>query len=215
MEGVKDLQGLYTLLMGEEGSSADQPKQKGILTYKKDQLKPGMVIAVYDGTLKADQTVDGDVGYFKITESLDGDKYAFEGADFEDVIDLPDLIPLPDDGSYTDFRYTITADQLMFEDLLSKEAGLDASSKVNEGDFVYFYKGTPSSLKELGEYGLGRIVKVSKTREDLVVFYEYATLEEFYSSSGMYVKLKDLDIPLTEDEKEIILKGCLINYYRG
>ncbi|MBR6891150.1 MAG: hypothetical protein IKN05_09185, partial [Clostridia bacterium] len=197
VEGVGELNGLYNLVADDEGQSVESNEGKGVLTCA-TELRPGATVAIYDGTLNADNTVDGEVGYFRILGSLGDDKYAYEGADFMDVVFTPDVFPVKDDGTFDDGRVTLSAEDLAFEGPLCRQLKLDAATTVDIGDYVYFYSGTPGSVAELDEKGIGRITAVRAEGDGLAVEYERATLDELQATGDAYIRMDRIEIPMTD-----------------
>ncbi|MBR6891373.1 MAG: hypothetical protein IKN05_10330, partial [Clostridia bacterium] len=181
---------------------------ENVLTTDAD-LAPGMTVAVYDGTLNSDNTVDGDVGYFRIVSDLGGGRYGYTGAEFTDVINVPHVFPLADDGSFDDGVVTVSAETLAFTDPIYKELGFDAGTRMRVGDFVYFYSGRPASVAELDERGVGRITDLAPEGDGLRVAYDPATMNDIHTSADMYVKIPQLDIPLNDYDQEGIRQAML------
>ncbi|MBR5657940.1 MAG: hypothetical protein IKX10_00910 [Lachnospiraceae bacterium] len=203
VEGITDLKSLYTLVASNDGETETRENSKsGTLTYKKAPLTPGTVVAIYNGELKEGGIVDGDVGYYKITEDLGNAKYAYDGADFTDVIWIPDIIPLPDDGNYNDRQYKITAAQLQFPGALNSELGLTSSTKVDVGDFVCFYTGAATKFNDLQISGIGRITKAEASGNDIIVSYEPASMEDIDNSAGMYMSVVPIELPVSSIDQD-------------
>ena len=203
VDGITDLSSLYTLVAGDDGEAKKNTKS-GTFTYKKETLAPGTTIAIYNGKLNSDGSVNGDVGYFKIQEALGDNKYSYVGAEIEDVIWIPDVFPLPDDGNYNDRKYTMTAAQLQFSGPLYQEMNMASSVTVDVGDFVYFYSGNPATLSDMQMSGIGRIIRTEKSGNDLIVTYEPASMEDIENSIGMYMTVSQIELPTTEIDEEAL-----------
>lgn len=178
---------------------------KGVLTYKGDKsIEVGTKVAVYDGKLKSDGTVDGSVGYFKITEVKGNGEYAYETPDFEDVIFLPDIIPVQDDGSFKDGNIFVSADQLQFGNAPYKDMGLDSDTVVEPGDFIAVYKGNMSNADSVEMTGYGCITAVEEKDGGLQIRYDEVSEQTLRRSSDMFMQLDNVPVPMTEEElKEV------------
>lgn len=178
---------------------------KGVLTYKGDKsIEVGTKVAVYDGKLKSDGTVDGSVGYFKITEVKGNGEYAYETPDFEDVIFLPDIIPVKDDGSFNDGNIFVSGDQLLFSDSKYKDMGLDADTVVEPGDFIAVYTGTLVNTDTMTLTGYGCIKSVEEKDGGLLIKYDTVSEQTLRRSSDMFMQLDNVPVPMTEEElKEV------------
>ncbi|MBR4769169.1 MAG: hypothetical protein IK088_09370, partial [Lachnospiraceae bacterium] len=203
VQGIDSLGGLYGLVMDNEGNTTETSK-RGVLTYTKGKLAPGMTVAVYDGTLNPDKSVDGSVGYFKIAEDQGNGKYRYGGADLTDVVFLPDVIPLPDDGTFDDGKFVIPAAALNFNTPLHRELKLGADTTVDVGDFVVFYTGAASKSSDLKNGQFAKITGVEKAAAGTEITYIPSTMDELHDSADMYMKVEQLDIPADEiDEQQI------------
>ncbi len=177
---------------------------KGVLTYNGDKsIEVGTKVAVYDGKLSSDGSVDGSIGYFKITEVKGKGQYAYETPDFEEVIFLPDIIPVQDDGSFKDGKIFISADQLQFGNGQYKDAGLDSDTVVEPGDFIAVYKGSLNAdSMELTGYGC--ITAVEEKDGGLQVLYDEVSEQKLRRSTDMFMQLDNVPVPMSDEElKEV------------
>ncbi|MBP5151644.1 MAG: hypothetical protein ILP13_01870, partial [Lachnospiraceae bacterium] len=81
VNGIGPLGSMFEITVDKDGNQqAKEKERKGTLYYGGDKtLYKGLVIAVYDGTLNPDKSVDGDVGYFEITEVKGNGNYDYQG----------------------------------------------------------------------------------------------------------------------------------------
>ncbi len=202
VEGVDSLGGLYDLVAGD-GQEVRSNDATGVLTCK-TALNPGATIAIYDGTLNDNGTVDGDMGYYKIREDLGGGCYAFGAPEVLDVLFTPDVIPAPDDGSFDDGRVVLDQAALAFQGPLYDELKLNAATTVDVGDYIAFYTELPATADQLASAPLGRITGVEPGEGGLTITYEPATLNELHASADMYLKVPQVAIPYNEEHTEEI-----------
>ncbi len=202
VDGVALDGGLFKADANTDGDiTVTKNNDKGVLTYRgSEKISAGMTVAVYDGTLNSDNTVDGSVGYFKITKAMGQNQYAYEGADFTDVVFVPDVIPVRDDGSFQDGEILISADQLKFSGKVFQDMGLDSHTVVEPGDFLAVYTGNLNNESSLNLTGYGCITSVTKEGSGLRVRYDVASEETLKQSSDAYVHYDNVPIPLTEEE---------------
>ena len=202
VEGVSLDLGLFSADADMDGEfNVTKNDGKGVMTYSgSENLSAGITVAVYDGILHADQTVDGSVGYFKITKKMGSNQYAYESADFTDVVFMPDIIPVRDDGSFQDGDIFISSDQLKFTSDLHKTMGLDANTVVEAGDFLAVYTGNLSNESSLSLTGYGCITSVVRENGGLRVHYDVASEDTVMQSSDSYMQIDNVPISLTEEE---------------
>ena len=197
------------LIRAETSTNGDmtvsENTDSGVLNYSgSEQINAGMTVAVYDGTLNEDGTVNGSIGYFNITESLGGGKYAYGSPDFTDVVFTPDIIPAKDDGSFDDGEILLTSDQLDFSGEVYKTMGLNENTVIEAGDFLAIYTGDLSDPDNMELIGYGCITAVEESEAGLVVRYDPVTEGYLQQSADMYMKVDNVPVPLTEEEiKEI------------
>ncbi|MBR4208604.1 MAG: InlB B-repeat-containing protein, partial [Lachnospiraceae bacterium] len=174
----------------------------GVLTYTGNRtLFVGERIAVYDGILNEDASVDGNVGYFTITEDLGDGQFAYEGADVVDVLFHPDNIPVLDDGTFEDGEVLLAPDQMDFSDPFYEQLHLNSSTVIEAGDFLTFYSG---SLMDPSLVGYGAITEVTGEGENLLIHYTVATLEEITAHQEMFLDMGDVVVTPTPEEQEVL-----------
>ena len=210
VEGV-DLKGLVSLDADAEGNlAAHMNEDSGILTYTGSRtLSVGEEIAVYDGVLREDGTVDGSVGYFTLTEDLGGGRFAYGSADPLDVLLVPDVIPVPDDGSYEDGQILLSYAVLDFSAEWYRKVNLDENTKLEAGDYLTFYTGNPEKPHSLTNKGYGHVTAVQRQEEGVLVSYEPASEQDLIHSFEMFLHLGEMDLELTEEEEQTAVESML------
>ena len=186
--------GLYQI---DENGVATQNAEKGTFTYTGGKtLAVGDVLAITgEGVNLNDITsTEGDVAYIKITEALGGKQYRYEMADVEDVLFLPDVLPIENvwDMDQNDTTVTISADNLS---TALKNVNADS---LDVGDFLTFINGSGA------EYG--RVTGFTQDGERWVITYEEAdenTVEEaldVYYTQEKPIEVTAEDIARIENE---------------
>ena len=198
-KGVDVKGGLYNLVADLNGDDAKQQETSGIMQYSGD-LSAGMTVAVYDGTLKDDGTVDGEVIYLLITEKKEDGSYAYEGAELASVLFIPDVIPVPDDGTFDDGTFTIDKAYFDFESENFRMFGLDENSAVEAGDFIAFYKGRFDLIDNDALVGYGLVKSVTESGKNVTVVYEEASAEDILNSFQLYSAESNMDVPLSDED---------------
>ena len=208
VSGVSMDRGLFRVKGNTDGEmSVSENDDSGILTYSGNkEIHAGDTIAVYDGKLKSSGAVDGSVGYFKITEVLGGGKYAYEGADYKDVVFVPDMIPVKNDGSFKDGKILITKDQLDFSGDIYQTLGLSKDTVVEAGDFLVIYNGDLSKADSIALVGYGCVTSVQSAEDGLQVRYDVVSEEKVKESADMYMHVDNVDLQLTQDQLQEIAK---------
>ena len=210
-EGIDTLEGLLTFTADGDDQGIDTSNQKGILKTKKE-LKAGTNIAVYDGKLREDGTVDGNVGYFKITKVKGNGRYEYQSAEFMEVYAFPNIIPVKYNNNAKSGNVKIGSGELEFKGGLYKELNLDETTDIKEGDYIYFYSGSlPSSTAALAKQcvSIAKIDKVIKTSDGISVDYTESSLDEIHNSTGMYQEISNIEIPVSKEDEEAIRTSML------
>ena len=204
--GISELNALYKV--SEDGSTLKKNEAGGSFVYKKGTLAPGTTVAIYDGTLGKDGRVDGEVGYYRIRESLGDGKYTYGGAEFTDVLFLPDVIPVKDDGTFQDGSVRLDATVLSFNGAAYSHLRLGKNTKVEPGDYLYFYTGNAKAVKDLNVIGVGRVTSVAQDGKNLIVKYEVSSKKEV-ENYGMHEQIGQIPIPLDTAQKDALSKNVL------
>lgn len=125
---------------------------KGSFVYAANSEKAsqvGNVVALYDGLhpddRDADETSDDklkNISYVEITD-VEGSKYSFKNAELEDVMFVPDMLPVPLDAEGDPGNHSIKVKESVMDYSDSKYANmnLDGDTRVQTGDFIAFYTG--------------------------------------------------------------------------
>ena len=193
--------GLYQI---DENGVAAQNAENGTFTYTGEKtLQVGDVLAVTRGNVNLnDVTSDaGDVAYIKVTK-VKGDRVSYEMADVEDVLFLPDVLPIESgwdtDGDANNASITVTE-----EHITAAMAGVDADS-LDVGDFLAFLKDgagyDTTDDGQISKYGRIETVTVDDAAGQYVITYTPATAKDIENSLDVYYT-QDREITLTEQEQ--------------
>lgn len=195
-EGLSDavFKGLYQV---DNSGIATQNAESGTFTYKDGKLQIGDVLAVKDGAVNLDDvtSTEGDVAYIKITAVGTNDNYSYEMADVEDVLFMPDVLPVQSnwDTDTSDNQITITSKEL--DTAMSK---VEAKS-LDKGDFLGF---TDASDTEPTKYGKIESF-ATNSKGDYVITYETATEKDVETSLDVYYS-KEQQVEVSKEEKQDI-----------
>ena len=203
-EGLSDavFKGLYQV---DNSGIATQNTESGTFTYKDGKLQIGDVLAVKDGAVNLDDvtSTEGDVAYIKITAVGTNDSYSYEMADVEDVLFMPDVLPVQSgwDTDTSDNQITITSKEL--DTAMSK---VEAKS-LDKGDFLGF---TDASNAEPTEYG---IIKnfTTNSKGDYVITYETATETDVENSLDVYYS-KEQQVEVSKEQQQEIESQILQDF---
>ena len=206
--------------VGEDGIVQDAGEDtEGEFTYTGDQeIRVGDMVVVYEGTHPNERGTEdsaadnGVISYVKITE-VNGDRYSFEGAEMEEVVDTPDMFPLPDTYLEEAVGNTIQvpASAFVFSGDLYTEMGLDSSATVDVGDYIAFYSGYLDPAADENEdfsaeptqrYAQITGVTQSENGGTYTITYEEVELQEILESMNTYVE-NDVDVGAMMTEEEI------------
>ena len=206
VEGLSASGGLLQVA-ADADSAAVQEGPRGTFRYLGDErLSPGMTLAVYEGELQQDGSVaGGSVGYYKVSEDLGEGMFAYEKPDFEDVIFIPDNIPVPDDGTFDDGQVVLRPEQLDFSDPVYEALRLGKDTRVDVGDFMTFYTGDLKDGSAAAGAGSARVTGVEINEDgSLTVSYEPATTADMEGSMQMYLRNDDAEIEITDERRAFI-----------
>ena len=209
---------IAAMTIGTDGSLTEEGSDTtGTFTYKK-QLEVGDQVAIYSGdvipTMDMSSGDNSDVSFIEIT-GADGDKYTYRGSRPEDVLFMPDVLPLSmdkdQDGDPDNNSVTINVSDLTFgDDAMSRAMDLDSETTVDEGDYLALYTGT------MGENGsgtvslYGEITNVLLSGERYIVSYMPVSEEDMRQTMDVYQKenvegedlLEDTDVQALEEDIE-------------
>ena len=209
---------IAAMTIGTDGSLTEEGSDTtGTFTYKK-QLEVGDQIAIYSGdvipTMDMSSGDNSDVSFIEIT-GADGDKYTYRGSRPEDVLFMPDVLPLSmdkdQDGDPDNNSVTINVSDLTFgDDAMSQAMDLDSETTVDEGDYLAIYTGTMGE-NESGTVSLyGEITSVLLSEGKYIVSYIPVSEEDMRQTMDVYQKenvegedlLEDTDVQELEEDIE-------------
>ena len=209
---------IAAMTIGTDGSLTEEGSDTtGTFTYKK-QLEVGDQVAIYSGdvipTMDMSSGDNSDVSFIEIT-GADGDKYTYRGSRPEDVLFMPDVLPLSmdkdQDGDPDNNSVTINVSDLTFgDDAMSQAMDLDSETTVDEGDYLAIYTGTMGE-NESGTVSLyGEITSVLLSEGKCIVSYIPVSEEDMRQTMDVYQKenvegedlLEDTDVQELEEDIE-------------
>ena len=209
---------IAAMTIGTDGSLTEEGSDTtGTFTYKK-QLEVGDQIAIYSGdvipTMDMSSGDNSDVSFIEIT-GADGDKYTYRGSRPEDVLFMPDVLPLSmdkdQDGDPDNNSVTINVSDLTFgDDAMSRAMDLDSETTVDEGNYLALYTGTMGE-NESGTVSLyGEITSVLLSEGKYIVSYIPVSEEDMRQTMDVYQKenvegedlLEDTDVQALEEDIE-------------
>lgn len=209
---------IAAMTIGTDGSLTEEGSDTtGTFTYKK-QLEVGDQVAIYSGdvipTMDMSSGDNSDVSFVEIT-GADGDKYTYRGSRPEDVLFMPDVLPLSmdkdQDGDPDNNSVTINVSDLTFgDDAMSQAMDLDSETTVDEGDYLALYTGTMGE-NESGTVSLyGEITSVLLSEGKYIVSYIPVSEEDMRQTMDVYQKenvegedlLEDTDVQELEEDIE-------------
>lgn len=207
-EGLSDtvFQGLYQV---DNSGIATQNAASGTFTYKDSKLQIGDVLAVKDekANLKDITSTEGDVAYIKITSVNTNDSYSYEMADVEDVLFMPDVLPIQDgwDKDTKDGKVlTIAADNLS-----TAMSNVNAKS-LDEGDFISFINGAYDA-DSTQQTTYGKITHFSNEGGICVIEYTDATETDVENSLDVYYS-KEQQVEVSKEEQQKIESQILQDF---
>lgn len=209
---------IAAMTIGTDGSLTEEGSDTtGTFTYKK-QLEVGDQVAIYSGdvipTMDMSSGDNSDVSFIEIT-GADGDKYTYRGSRPEEVLFMPDVLPLSmdkdQDGDPDNNSVTINVSDLTFgDDAMSQAMDLDSETTVDEGDYLAIYTGTMGE-NESGTVSLyGEITSVLLSEGKYIVSYIPVSEEDMRQTMDVYQKenvegedlLEDTDVQELEEDIE-------------
>lgn len=204
-EGLKEsvFKGLYQI---DDTQTVSENTTSGTFTYTgADTLTVGQTLAVTEGTVNLDDVTSdsGKVAYIKITGVNGNNGYSYEMADVEDVLFIPDVLPI-ESGWYTGGGSASGSVTISAENLSTALKNVDAAG-LNVGDFLAFIDGVYKENGTASSYG--KVTNVSQSGEDYVITYAAVTEGEVENAlqNGLDVYYqKDKDIEVTEEDKKHI-----------
>lgn len=198
-EGLSDavFKGLYQV---DNSGIATQNAESGTFTYKDSKLQIGDVLAVKDGAVNLDDvtSTEGDVAYIKITAVHTNDNYSYEMADVEDVLFMPDVLPVQNDWDEDtlDNQITITSTELD-----TAMSNVNAKS-LDEGDFISFINGAYKADSEQ-QTTYGKITSFHNVGKNYVIEYTSAKESDIENSLDVYYS-KEQQVEVSKEEQQEI-----------
>ena len=210
---VSELVVPFVVLGGENANPNEMTKG----TFEYNALLPvGAKLVVYQGVspLERDLTTDneGSVAYITIT-SVNGNVYSYESSNTEDVLFVPDVLPVPVDadldGNQNNLSVTLPKYVLSFGEDIYANLDLDSQTTVDKGDYIAFYTGDFGENAQ--DSGYARISEVSEQSNQFILTYEMVTQEELlavmdiYNSKGISGEkmLEGVDVQALEQSVEL------------
>lgn len=208
-DGLSDavFKGLYQV---DNSGIATQNAESGTFTYKDSKLQIGDVLAVKDekANLSDVTSTEGDVAYIKITAVGTNNSYSYEMADVEDVLFMPDVLPVQNgwDEDKLDNQITITATNLN-----TAMSNVNAKS-LDEGDFISFINGEYNAQgTNNSSAGYGQITKISPDGKNYVIEYTDATETDIENSLDVYYS-KEQQIKVSQKQQQEIESQILQDF---
>lgn len=205
--GLSDavFKGLYQV---DNSGIATQNAESGTFTYKDGKLQIGDVLAVKDGAVNLDDvtSTEGDVAYIKITAVGTNDNYSYEMADVEDVLFMPDVLPVQSgwDTDTLDNQITITATNLN-----TAMSNVNAKS-LDEGDFISFINGAYNA-DSTQQTTYGKITHFRNVGENYVIEYTSAKESDIENSLDVYYS-KEQQVEVSKEQQQEIESQILQDF---
>ncbi len=172
----------------------------GTFTYSGEKpLKVGDVLAVTDNgaSLKDVKSETGDVAYIKVT-GVDGKEISYEMAEVEDVLFMPDVLPIQSDWDKDSETNQITISDANITTAMNNVS----ASSLDVGDFLAFINGAYSENSTVSSYG--KITGFTVNGDgDYVITYTGATESDIENSLDVYYT-EDRKIELSESKQKQI-----------
>ena len=172
----------------------------GTFTYSGDDaLKVGDVLAVTanGASLKDVKSETGDVAYIKVT-GVNGKEISYEMAEVEDVLFMPDVLPIQSDWDTDNVENQITISDANLTTAMNNVS----ASGLDVGDFLAFINGAYSENSTVSSYG--KITGFTVNGDgDYVITYTGAKESAIEDSLDVYYT-EDRKIELTESEQKQI-----------
>ena len=172
----------------------------GTFTYSGDDaLKVGDVLAVTDNgaSLNDVKSETGDVAYIKVT-GVNGNKISYEMAEVEDVLFMPDVLPIQSGWDKDKVENQITISDANITTAMNNVS----ASSLDEGDFLAFINGAYSENSTVSSYG--KITGFTVNGDgDYVITYTGATESDIENSLDVYYT-EDRKIELSESKQKQI-----------
>jgi len=191
--------GLYQI---DESGAAAQNESSGTFTYTgTTALQVGDTVAITSGDVDLDDvtSTEGDVAYVKIT-AKDDTVYSYEMAELEDVLFLPDVLPIQSswDTDSIDGQITVSPDNIA-----SAMGSVEADS-LDAGDFLGFLGAGVVYSETAAAASYGKITGCTTDENgNYVITYTAAKESDVEGALDVYYT-QNREIELTEEEKSQI-----------
>lgn len=195
------------------GTTADDVSDStGKFEYTGDEpLEIGSTVAIYEGTAPDERLAvgmsddnTGDVSYVKITSVDEAtNTYSYQAATVEDVLFVPDVLPVKvghkDTSASDTHTIHVPVEELTFTAADAADTAevnkLDESTTVDVGDFLVFYEGENYATDAAEAKGYGLITAVGdSTDEDTGA----ACYEIVYTDTTEEAVLSSMDVDTTD-----------------
>ena len=208
-----------TMTLGTDGTvKSEGSSTTGTFTYQGKALKVGDQIAIYEGDVipsmdevTSSPGVNGErqISFFEIT-SANGTNYSYRGSETEDVLFMPDVLPLDlskdQDGDTENNSVTVELSVLTFDGSVSQNSALSADTTVDEGDYLALY----TDINNQNTCTFGKITSVHLAEGNYILDYEPQTWEEVQAAMDVYATepisgkdlLGDTDVEALESDIE-------------
>ena len=195
-DGLKDtvFAGLYQI--DEQGRSAENTTS-GSFTYTgSETLAVGDTLAVTSGSVDLTDvsSTEGEVAYIKITAVNSSGSYSYAMADVEDVLFMPDVLPIQSGWDKDDNENTIT---ITADNLSTAMENVDADS-LDAGDFVGFISSAYSENASANSYG--KITEFTQNGDSYVITYTSAEESDIETALDVYYT-QDREIEVSDAEQ--------------
>lgn len=197
---IADAAGLYSVTVDADGNMAMKNNEaSGTFVYDGNDIAVGDVIGIYEGTVDEESHTLGEdtqVAYIEIV-AVQGNTYSYVSAQTEDVMFLPDVIPVSVEADTDSEENSITVDSKLFDfSFFENQEILNRETTVDADDYLALYEG---ALGETTEAQYAKITSVQKNGETTTVTYVPVTLEELKKAIDTY-EVGAVDIALDEEE---------------
>lgn len=169
----------------------------GCFSTSAKMFEVGDIVAVGESASLGSMTdLYSEIAYIEIT-GKDGNLYTYSGADAEDVLFVPDILPVANasdmDGNATNNSITVAITDMDFSDDKYSMAGLSNETTIEVGDFLALYDGVMDNDGTGARVtAYARILTVTVADGVYVITYETVTFDELRSAMDLY-NTQDID----------------------
>ena len=172
----------------------------GTFTYTgTTSVQVGDIVCIYEGALPSERNQNtpkdqlGDMAFLEIT-AVNGSTYTYESAEVEEVLFMPEVLPMPEAADTDSDANTITVENkyLDYSADMYSYMKLDSQTVVNVGDFLAFYTGDIAVQSGEGAAaltGYGKITAVTANADETTtITFIKVTWADVESSMDVYAK---------------------------